>query len=252
MKNRIVFVLTIIIISCVPDAEEYKFNTATNENVIKIDTKPDSIELILDGVNSIPITILVPEKIDSSINHVNIETSIGVFTENGLDKITIECDRKIKSYLDQGYLVGRVTLKSTNQNKRVGFVVAEVKGFEARSRVVGVTAFADSIFIEADKFVIENNYSSEIKITASLKRSPGLPTQGQKVNFRVLIPGLGDVTNPDNFRDINNRSNDKGETSLLMTIGDIDYEGDILIEACTETSKQVICDTMVLRVKKAT
>lgn len=158
---------------------------------------------------------------------VVFKTSSGSFKNGSGDSVVVEAN---KDFQATAYLTSIKTLTS-----EVSIKARSVKSDVTR-KIEFTKAYPDKIAVTVDSFAIENNFKSEVLITASLSlNNGGKPSVGHRVNFKATDQGGHDLGHFLNGQDFAFTGAD-GKTSIRYSAGETSYKGPLTITAVTATS----------------
>jgi hypothetical protein len=198
-----------------------------------IQPRVDRTSMLADGRSIANILVHLPVETDSDKRTITFETTLGTFPEGTDRSITVRVDsidtadrskRVVKFRLRSGQNTGKARITTKY------FGIAQTPVF-----VDFTTAYPTAGAIEADRFSIQNTYSSEATLTASLGRiEGGKPSIGRPVRFEVV-----DQANRPRalFRAANLSTNADGKASVIIAINDTTFTGTLTIRAKFATNE---------------
>lgn len=259
MDKYILVFIYLLIIGCDKDAYLHQFqeehSIATNLCIVSLCAGPTGFircrELLADNVSRAHIRVYVPTGIEEEKNSIKISSSKGIFSESGTREVTLRADR-----ISQGRnedTIGcpsfrryaQATLVSTNVDS-VTVITTEVDRFKRTSIIEFKNAAYEELTISADKFLVNATFADQVTITLRASRNKGMPTAGQIVKFRFVLPNGIDITSLVRQTNQSLAIDSAGMSSTTASFGDIDFKGDIF--CIGENLAGTVSDTLQLRI----
>jgi hypothetical protein len=223
MKNRVtkfIFIGTLFLISSCFKKEDY--DHVNPADLVTFDEHPQIAKA--DGSNAVTISVTLNDKIDLSKRIVILKTTLGTFASGKGDSIVLNTNDGFK-----------LSAQLMSTKKGTANVTARISNYSVKdSRAVTFDrVFPMSITTSVDSFAVRANYKSEILITATMKSTEGIPSQGQLVKFSAYTSQgapIGAFLNG-----INSASSDaNGKAVMRYTAGTTTYRGEIKLKSETE------------------
>ena len=132
-----------------------------------------------DGASVVEVTGTVDPDTRGDARKLTFTTGAGVFTDGGAKTVTVTAN-------EQG--VATVGLRAPTE---AGVVRVRVNTgtVERVDSVYFTRAAPEQVLVEPEKFSVQTGIKNEIRVTAQLRRAPGVATPGTLVTFRAVREG---------------------------------------------------------------
>lgn len=231
MKIKVLITIACISTLGCYDPEDYdtqEFNADNYNNYLTITSEKDSIEA--NGSASTTILASISKNANPELREIEFTTSKGIFTLNGTKTIKVRADEFDPN--NSNKIVAAVQLRSDN-SEGTAQVIAKVKYLEQSVSTKFFRVYPEKINIESNSFYITQHLSSSDTVVATLQRSFGIPTSGQKVDFFVINEHQDTVVNTIKetgfYRAHTMNSDVNGKVSIIFSLGDNTYLGNLKI-----------------------
>jgi hypothetical protein len=172
---------------------------------------PQSKEAPADAVTLVRIEATIDTSLKGDARRVKFATSAGLFGDKP--------DTEVRA--DESGLA--VTFLRAPLEAGTAQVTASAGLTTLRSDVTFTTAFPERVDVDPSAFAVEAAPGKEITITATLRRTTGVPTLGRQVTFTSSVGRFSNA----------GPSNAAGVVVTRYTPGDTDYRGPVTITALT-------------------
>lgn len=222
MKNSISVMVIFVFVGCMFSCEETEISAS---EIIKLQIENGLISIPADGTSTLKILGLISVDADDDKRNIEFETTNGVFTKNN-EKLLMKEAKDTVLFEGKNYLGAQVILKAGNVVDLDVKVKAEIAFYPATKSVTFIESYPTSISISSDSFGIDNNITSEVLISSSVRSATGFPSNGNSVRFRVFDKVSGIEFTDNMFRDEKLSVDSSGSSSVIFSAGNLELNGE--------------------------
>lgn len=240
--------ISMLLMGCY-DPDQYddtEFNPDNYEKYLQVRIGKDSIAA--DGSATVSVEVLISKRSKPEYREIEITATKGAFIPQGTKTIKIKADEFDAQ--DKELIVAKATLRSEPSAANVS-ISAKVRYLEQTASVKFHRVAPTGIAVTSKKFFITQSLASVDTVIATLKRQGGTPTAGHPVDFFVITEANDTVVNTQTrkgyYREHKRESNDKGETSMIFSLGQ-PYLGRLKIISYTEVKSTSLKDSTYIEV----